>query len=301
MSYLHNRSLILFLAITFGWGVFLGILLWATNINIHSGSAAIILALLYMPSPAIATLLLHRNNLGMMADQYGLRLKQLSIKRIAIASISFLAIFYLAFLAITLIGGNLLHIPGLGSVVTSGQQLLQQVEHLLGTSLPPNTSAPPPIPVLVAAGFIGAIIAGFTINGLVALGEELGWRGFLWQQLQPLGFTKANVILGVIWGLWHAPIILLGYNFPDYPVWGVLFMVLFTISASLPLTALRQSTNSVLTAAIVHGMINGSALLGMIVWQANPLIGGLTGLAGDAALILAWLVLRSLPFKTIKA
>jgi membrane protease YdiL (CAAX protease family) len=56
------------------------------------------------------------------------------------------------------------------------------------------------------------------INFVPALGEEYGWRGFL----QPLlvrkcGLTIGLTITGTIWGLWHAPIVLQGYNYPSYP------------------------------------------------------------------------------------
>ena len=48
-----------------------------------------------------------------------------------------------------------------------------------------------------------------TVNGLFGFGEEYGWRGWLADELRPLGPVVANLVTGVLWGLWHTPLILL--------------------------------------------------------------------------------------------
>jgi membrane protease YdiL (CAAX protease family) len=136
---------------------------------------------------------------------------------------------------------------------------------------------------------LAPIVAGFTINGLFAFGEELGWRGFLWQQLRPYG-VLGKVLLGIIWGLWHAPIILLGYNFPLHPYLGVLFMVLLTVALTFPLTGVADSSGSVYAPSIIHGMFNGSGIFGMFVIGKTELVGTSMGVVGCAAILLAWLV-----------
>lgn len=77
---------------------------------------------------------------------------------------------------------------------------------------------PMPVGTLVALQLALMPGAAF-INLLPALGEELGWRGWLLPKPLPLGTLPALLVSGVIWGLWHAPIILLGYNYPDAPRW----------------------------------------------------------------------------------
>jgi membrane protease YdiL (CAAX protease family) len=62
-----------------------------------------------------------------------------------------------------------------------------------------------------------ALIAGVTINAVSGFGEELGWRGFLQRELVHLGFWKSSICVGLIWGLWHAPLILQGHNHPSHP------------------------------------------------------------------------------------
>ncbi|UCC50697.1 MAG: CPBP family intramembrane metalloprotease [Anaerolineaceae bacterium] len=67
-------------------------------------------------------------------------------------------------------------------------------------------------------GFISTILSGATLGvlqaRLPALGEEIGWRGFMVPQLAKLtSFNKTALIGGVIWGIWHVPIIIFGgYN-----------------------------------------------------------------------------------------
>jgi membrane protease YdiL (CAAX protease family) len=98
------------------------------------------------------------------------------------------------------------------------------------------------------------------INLVPALGEELGWRGWLLPKLLPLGAVPAIVISGVIWGLWHAPLILLGYNYPDVPGWlGLTAMVGVCIVFGAVFGWLRLRSDSVWPAALAHASFNGAA------------------------------------------
>lgn len=73
------------------------------------------------------------------------------------------------------------------------------------------------------------------INLVPALGEELGWRGWLLPKLMPLGPVPAIPVSGVLWGVWHAPLVLLGYNDPTAPGWlGVTAMVLVATGRFAP-------------------------------------------------------------------
>ena len=132
-------------------------------------------------------------------------------------------------------------------------------------------------------------------GGLFALGEEIGWRGFLVRQLAPLGNVKANIITGILWGLWHAPIILMGYNFPGYPVLGILFMCVFTTALSFLLSWVQKKSHSTLASAVVHGTVNGyGSFLALIIAGAIPLFGGIVGLVGAAAILLTYLLMKAL-------
>src|SRR5690625_7579809 len=78
-----------------------------------------------------------------------------------------------------------------------------------------------------------SLIGGITINTIFAFGEEVGWRGFLLREFHALGFWKASLLIGLIWGLWHAPLtIFAGHNYPSTPIFGVLMMTLFSMLMS---------------------------------------------------------------------
>lgn len=143
-----------------------------------------------------------------------------------------------------------------------------------------------------AAFLLTLFLATLTVNPLFSsiatFGEELGWRGYLLPKLMPLGKVPAVVISGVIWGLWHAPVIVRGYNYPGYPVLGVLLMMLFTTFSGAFLGAYRLKYNSVFLATWAHAVINtqGRGIWYMLFPQVNPVLGGAIGLTG----LIFWLV-----------
>src|SRR5690606_9346970 len=90
---------------------------------------------------------------------------------------------------------------------------------------PAGAAELPPPGLLVLVQLIAMPFAAVTVNALAAFGEELGWRGFLMPALRQHGTWPALLISGALWGLWHAPIILLGYNFGRTDITGVLLMI----------------------------------------------------------------------------
>ncbi|MBN2799792.1 MAG: CPBP family intramembrane metalloprotease [Deltaproteobacteria bacterium] len=134
-------------------------------------------------------------------------------------------------------------------------------------------------------------VAGATLNALFAFGEEIGWRGWLQRELAPLGFWRASLLAGSLWGLWHAPLILHGHNYPDHRVVGVLlFTVVCALLAPL-LSAVRVRGGTVWAAAILHGTFNAGAGAAMLVVQGPDLLVGLQGVPGLVAIATADLVL----------
>jgi uncharacterized protein len=97
------------------------------------------------------------------------------------------------------------------------------------------------------------------LNIPFTFGEEWGWRGYLLPQLLPLGQWHALLISGAIWGFWHAPVILLGYNYPEHPVLGVFLMAIFCVIVGTILGWTRLATGSVWPAVLGHASINASA------------------------------------------
>lgn len=137
-------------------------------------------------------------------------------------------------------------------------------------------------------GLLQGLIAGITINAVAGFGEELGWRGLLQREFGYLGFWKSSGIIGLIWGVWHAPIILQGHNYPQHPLEGVFMMTIFTLLLSPIFSYVRLKAKSVIAAAIIHGSLNATAGLSILVVKGgSDLTIGVTGMAGFIVLALA--------------
>ncbi|MBR5177056.1 MAG: CPBP family intramembrane metalloprotease [Bacteroidales bacterium] len=141
---------------------------------------------------------------------------------------------------------------------------------------------------LIGITLLSGLFAGITINALFALGEEIAWRGFLMKEFKGKKFLSAVLWIGVIWGFWHAPLILNGHNYPQHPVTGVFMMVILCILLSTMLMYFRKKSGSVIVAAIIHGTINAVAgVATIVVTPANDLLYGAAGVAGMIVLLVA--------------
>lgn len=97
------------------------------------------------------------------------------------------------------------------------------------------------------------------LNSFFATGEEIAWRGMLQTLLTDrYGLTKGITILGFLWAMWHLPILLAGYNYPETPVLGALILFpLRLIAVSFFYAWLTIKSGSFIPAAIAHGALNG--------------------------------------------
>ncbi|MGD2207070.1 MAG: CPBP family intramembrane metalloprotease [Anaerolineae bacterium] len=149
--------------------------------------------------------------------------------------------------------------------------------------------------VLLISG-VQTLALGPLLGLLIAFGEEYGWRGYLQSELIKMGKIPGILLLGVIWGLWHAPVIIMGHNFPNYPLWGIIVMTLYTIGLAFVLGYAVLKSGSVWLAAFLHGLNNqvASFLTIMIYTPDDPLFSfgiGLYGLAVWAVVVGGLLVL----------
>ena len=109
---------------------------------------------------------------------------------------------------------------------------------------------------------LNLFITGFSfalINSFFAAGEELAWRGLLQGLLvERLGVWKGLMLLGFIWSMWHLPIQLFGYNYPENPVVGSLIISpVIMIGYSFFMGWLTVHSKSFIPAAMAHGAGNG--------------------------------------------
>ena len=125
------------------------------------------------------------------------------------------------------------------------------------------------IPALLVM-FIGVTVIGVPLSGLAAVfGEEYGWRGFLQSELIHLGKIKAVLLIGIIWGIWHFPVILRGVHTYPPTFWGLLLGLIFFILWGMVQGYAVIKTGSIWIAAFMHGVVN-SVYSFMLVYVVKP-------------------------------
>ncbi|MBN2555810.1 MAG: CPBP family intramembrane metalloprotease [Anaerolineales bacterium] len=134
---------------------------------------------------------------------------------------------------------------GLGSLQTVH-------EMVMGIPIP----SPFYIPALLLLFFAVTMIGG-PLSGLSStFGEEYGWCRFLLDELRPMGFVAASFLSGLIWGIWHIPVILRGiHTYPPTAAGILAGLIFFTLWGVLQSYAALK-TGSIWTAAFMHGVVN---------------------------------------------
>ncbi|MEA5060642.1 MAG: type II CAAX endopeptidase family protein [Candidatus Pelethousia sp.] len=154
------------------------------------------------------------------------------------------------------------------------------------------------IPLVVTIQLVQGFLLGPIINVPFTLGEELGWRVYLLPKAASLyGRRKAILLSGLVWGVWHAPMIAMGHNYGTgywgWPVLGILAMVVFCLAIGSFEALLTFRTQSVWPAAIAHSGLNAIAALPIYFafGENSPFVGPmLTGILGGWAMLVLGVV-----------
>ena len=149
------------------------------------------------------------------------------------------------------------------------------------------------VPTLLIVQALIFVVLGPIVNIIPTMGEELGWRGYLLPKLRIFLSDRASLIItGVIWGIWHLPIIVMGHNYGTsywgYPVLGILDMIVFCVVLGVIEGYISIKLESAIPAAMIHSTVNaGAALPGIFIKSGyNPLLGpAVTGLIGGLPFI----------------
>jgi uncharacterized protein len=110
-------------------------------------------------------------------------------------------------------------------------------------------------------GGIAATVVLFLVGLIPCFFEEWGWRGYLAPRLLPLGMWPALLLSGGLWGLWHAPLVLRGFNYESTGVLGMVEMTVACLLAGIVLGWLDIRSGSVWPAVVAHSSNNTFAVL----------------------------------------
>jgi len=109
------------------------------------------------------------------------------------------------------------------------------------------------------------VIFGFGVNFFANTCEEIGWRGFALPHLQKRhNALLATLIVGMLWGLWHLPLVFMAGSMSEYP-----FLWFISIAANAFIyTCIYNSTKgSVVLVALFHGSLN---IFGVFITGVSP-------------------------------
>jgi membrane protease YdiL (CAAX protease family) len=115
-----------------------------------------------------------------------------------------------------------------------------------------------PLGIALITYVLITMTAGFVPKTARALGEEIGWRGFLVPELAKVtGFAGVGFISGLMWAAWHFPAILFSNYNAGTPAWYALScFTVMVVAQSFIFAWLRLRSDSVWPAAFLHGSHN---------------------------------------------
>lgn len=164
----------------------------------------------------------------------------------------------------------------------------------------------------VLISIVMSVTSGPVINMFAAIGEEAGWRGYMYPILKKrFGNQKGQLLGGMIWGAWHWPIMILaGYEYGKQywgaPITGMVMFCIFATAAGIFLDWVYDKTQCIWIPALGHGAINAFAGVPLLFLNESYidllLVGpSMIGCIGGLPLILFALYLLLKSKKSLKA
>jgi len=115
------------------------------------------------------------------------------------------------------------------------------------------------------------------INMLTGIGEEVGWRGFLYPELMKnMSRVKAWLLGGIIWAAFHFPAMIFGgyeygKNYIGAPVLGLVTFSIACIALGMMHEIIYDKTKCIWYPALFHGAINGVTTLYVMLLDGNQI------------------------------
>jgi len=214
-------------------GVFYFLILWAHALG--GGGGLYVVGIMWCPAAAaILTLKLNRRNLGDLGWKWP--------KTKYMAMSWFLPLLYGAIAYASVWAGGLGGFPN--------HDFMQQLVARMALRTSPAVSTF--VYVLLMGSF------GLARGLSTALGEEIGWRGFLVPELSKMmGFTSTALISGIVWACWHYPILIWGDYNAGTPTWyGLACFTVMVVALAFIFAWMRLKSGSLWTAAMLHASHN---------------------------------------------
>ena len=270
------KRLAVFLAVTFGltWGLLIpaGFALGTFENGENSSAAMIALVAVSMFFPLVGALV--ANRVGKPEERIDLGIKP----RIGVNLKYYLAAWFVP-AGLALLGCIVFFVASPHLFDPTMMPYLETAAAAAGVPIDTLTADMPPMPILLSATLFASLAVAPFINAIPAFGEELGWRGMLFPTLaEHMPARAAAVVSGIIWGLWHAPVIAMGHNYgmgyAGFPIAGILVMTLSCTAFGCWLALLRARTGSVWPCALAHGAFNAVANVGVVFCVSGPSLFG---------------------------
>lgn len=119
----------------------------------------------------------------------------------------------------------------------------------------PAHGVSPALPFLVSLVFSMTYVTLFSIP--LAFGEELGWRGYMLTRLIDAGMPKPILLSGLIWSVWHVPLIVAGiYVGGPFPVVTIVLFMINVTAIGYVFARLRLATGSIWACVLLHASWN---------------------------------------------
>jgi membrane protease YdiL (CAAX protease family) len=158
-----------------------------------------------------------------------------------------------AYILPVLVIGSILALSALFKVSQPDFSLHRALSVLLPGKIPPAVRL---TPLLGVATLLQLLLVGIPLATFITWGEEFGWRSYLQIRLFARRPLLAAVATGLIWGIWHYPIIFMGYEHYDNLAVGLVVFPVSTVLLSIIFGWLRFRTGSVWAASAAHGATN---------------------------------------------
>jgi len=286
-----NKKILTYIFVSFGFSWSLALILYLNGGFQAFGKLAIIPAFAYMCGPAIGALAC------VFAFEKGRRIKALGLTGPINRYLPISWVIGLSILVIALLISWAAPNVTLADPVQSNIALIEQMD--LSEAEKSMAMSQLEWPFIGTIIFFASVFLGPLINWPIMLSEELGWRGYLWDQLKAKGLWAASWITGGLWGVWHVPIILMGHNYPKMPVIGSLLFIGLCLLMGPLYSWVRLRSGSVWGPCLLHGTTNGAAGYFIMAQSSMEMPWkGLLGIGGFVALSIAVFLIWAADRKT---